>query len=152
MRWTEKAKRLLWILVMTCLSGMSFGCKGDGKVNPYIAQRVWELTSEDPVTVQAAIDFLLNQKPRNVVPALMENLDDMHPLAVRKVLIQDMRNSAAPIRRYEPEKVCDLIAALLHHATGVSHGTIYNGASDTQRIKAIAAWQTWWNANKQYYQ
>ena len=42
--------------------------------------------------------------------------------------------------------------ALLHHVTGISHGNIYNGAGDSQRIKTIAAWQTWWSANKQYYQ
>jgi hypothetical protein len=152
MRWAKKVRPVVWLVTLLCVAGSGIGCKGEGKVKPYVAQRVWDLTGDDAVTVQAAIDFLLNQNPKYVVPALMEKLDDMNPLAVQNVLIQDMRDPAAPVRRYQPKKYCDLIAALLHHVTGISHGNIYNGAGDTQRIKTIAAWQTWWSANQQYYQ
>ena len=134
-------------LLMTALPG----CKGPHRVDPVIAARVWELTSDDPITVQAALDFLLSQEPALVIPAIMENIDDLHPLTVKSVLIQDLRRPSRTPRRYHPQKFCDLLAALLFHITGHQNTYIYDGATDAQRLEAIAGWQKWWDENKKHY-
>jgi len=137
-------------MLITALAQLA-GCKRTPTVDPAIAERVWELTSEDPAVVQAAVDFLLAQNPKIVVPALMQNIDDLHVLKVKSVIVQDLRRTGTPRRRYRPKKFCDLLAALLHHTTGQSFGYIYDGASDLERVKTIAKWQDWWSENRQYY-
>jgi len=132
------------------------GCKGRKEgLKPAIATRVWQLTSSDPVEVQAAIDFLLSQDKRDVVPALMAHIDDLHPLHVQRVVVQDLRDAAAPVRRYRPKKFCDLLAALLHHVTGENFGYIYDGeeggVTDADRLETIALWQKWWSENWRRY-
>jgi hypothetical protein len=128
------------------------GCtKQPPQVNPQVAARVWELTSDDPVVVQAAVDFLLSQDRKLVVPALMERVSDLNSLAVQRVIVQDTRDPAAPKRIYHPKKYCDLIAALLQQKTGQNFGYIYDGATDRQRLQVIAAWQTWWSKNREKY-
>jgi hypothetical protein len=94
---------------------------------------------------------LLSQDRRLVVPALMENVAELHQLKVQSVVIQDFRDPAKPRQRYHPKKFCDLVALLLHCKTGKNFGYIYDGAKDVERVKTIARWQQWWSENRDKY-
>ena len=128
------------------------GCGRSGtSVDPQVAARVWDLTSDEAVVVQAAVDFLVAQDAKLVVPALMERIDDLHELKVQRVILQDVRRGARPQRILHPKKYCDLVASLLQQKTGQSFGNLADGASDAQRLKTIAAWQQWWKQNQAKY-
>lgn len=48
------------------------------------------------------------------------------------------------MRHYGPQKVIDVIAAILNQITGQHWGDIYNGGSDAQRNKEYLDWVVWY--------
>lgn len=144
-------KTIGWSVALAMVVMTMAGCSREPAEDPGISQRVWQLSSEDPMVVQAAVDFLLSQDQKLVVPSLMTRVSEMKLLAVPRVMIQDVRKPAKPLKIYHPKKTCDLIALLLSIKTGQSFGNIYDGATDANRLKTIGSWQNWWNANKQRY-
>jgi len=76
------------------------------------------------------------------VPAIIKNMDDRRPLPVRYIALENKSPQAfEAIRQYRPERVVDALAAILNQVTGQHFGFIYNGASDVERAKTVAAWR-----------
>jgi len=76
------------------------------------------------------------------VPAIIRQMDDRRRLPdPRMALRNKMPDAFEAIRQYGPIEVVDALAAILNQLTGRDFGSIYNGATDDERNKAVQGWR-----------
>jgi len=92
----------------------------------------------DPKTEQAAFGDL-EALGCPAVPAIIRHMEDWRNLPDPTIALRNKSPDAFEARRfYGPAKVVDALAAILNQITGQSFGFIYNGATDTERAKAVS--------------
>jgi len=110
----------------------------DAKVRALVEKAVAAKNGEQQ---QAAFDAVINLDCA-AVPALGTLLGDSRPLPTRYLRLENRATDAfEKFRQYGPETVTDAVAAILNHITGQHFGSIYNGATPSERDKAVAAWR-----------
>ncbi len=78
------------------------------------------------------------------VPAIIHNMNDMRDLPVKHIQLENKSSQAwEAIRHYGPQKVIDVLAAILNQITGAIFGEIHNGGVDKERVKAYHGWINW---------
>ncbi len=84
------------------------------------------------------------------VPAIIHNLNDMRDLPVKHIQLENKSPQAwEAIRHYGPQKVIDVLAAILNQITGEIFGEIHNGGTDKERVKAYHGWINWLSRPKE---
>ncbi len=86
----------------------------------------------------------LEELGQAAVPAIIHNMNDMRDLPVKHVQLENKSSQAwEAIRHYGPQKVIDVLAAILNQITGEFFGEIHNGGTDKERLKAYHGWINW---------
>jgi hypothetical protein len=81
---------------------------------------------------------------QQAVPAIVAQMDDRRPLRNRAMALRNHEADAFEgSRYYGPELVVDALSAILNQITGVSFGSIENGASNSDRDAAVAGWRVY---------
>ena len=76
------------------------------------------------------------------VPAIVKHLDDRRKLPIAYIRLYNKNPDAfEEFRQYGPEVLTDALAAILNQLTGQHFGFIYNGATEEERAKVVAAWR-----------
>ena len=83
------------------------------------------------------------------MPAIIHKMNDMRDLPVKHIQLQNKSPQAwEAFRHYGPQKVIDVLDAILNQITGEYLGDIHNGGTDKQRLKAYHAWINWLSKQK----
>jgi hypothetical protein len=78
------------------------------------------------------------------VPAIIKRMDDRRTLPDPTIaLVNKSPDAFEGLRHYGPKKVVDALAAILNQLTGEDFGSIYNGATDEERTRAVNRWRDW---------
>lgn len=108
-----------------------------------LQRRVRELVARlggRPDDVAQALEDLLGMG-REAVPCVVCELEGAREaIAVRSVRVSAGRGALEGYAHYTPEEKVDLLDLVLTSATGVSFGSIVNGATPAQRERAIRGW------------
>jgi len=108
-----------------------------------LQRRVRELVARlggGPDDVTQSIADLLGMG-RQAVPCVVCELEGAREaIPVRSVRVSTGRGALEGYAHYTPEEKVDLLDMVLTSATGVSFGSIVNGATSTQRERAIRGW------------
>ncbi len=79
---------------------------------------------------------------QSAVPAIIDLMDDRRDLPLKQIMLRNFSPDAfEAVRYYGPDKVVDALAAILNQLTYESFGSIYNGATDDERARAVAGWR-----------
>jgi len=82
-----------------------------------------------------------------VIPHLICRLDDMRPLAIRDITLENKSQDAfETFRNYSPETVHDALAAILNQITGHHFLFVYNGSTLNEREENKEKWVDWYNS------
>src|SRR5262245_36250906 len=80
----------------------------------------------------------------SAVPSIIGRMDDRRKLPDPRISLENKSPDAFEgLRHYGPEKVVDVLAAILNQITGQHFGFIYNGATDADRKKTVQGWRDW---------
>ena len=110
----------------------------DAKVRALVAKA---MAAKTPDEQQGALDAVISLDCA-AVPALGKFVGDTRPLPVRYLRLENRAKDAfESFRQYGPETLTDAVAAILNHITGQHFGSIYNGATTSERDKAVAGWR-----------
>jgi hypothetical protein len=114
-------------------------CMPSSEIDKRVAALI-EKMSDQKTEQQAFTDLESLGCP--AVPAIIERMDDRRKLPEPRISLQNKSPDAFEgLRHYGPEKVVDALAAILNQITGKDFGFIYNGATDTERDKAVSGWR-----------
>ncbi len=91
----------------------------------------------------------LEEMDKEAVPAIIQYMNDMRELPVKHIQLENKSpNSWEKYRHYGPQKVIDVLAAILNQVTGEYFGEIHNGGTDKQRVNAYHGWINWLSRQK----
>ncbi len=86
----------------------------------------------------------LEELGNDAVPAIIHHMNDMRDLPVKHIQLENKSPQAwEAFRHYGPQKVIDVLAAILNQITGEFFGEIHNGGTDKERLKAYRGWVNW---------
>ena len=122
--------------------------KADPRLPDYAqAHRLIQQLAHLPKTANSAdaqqriFDQIEALGPR-AVPAIIAQMDDRRPLAVKAIALTNKSPDAFEGRRfYSPDLVVDALAALLNQITGEGFGNIESGGSDRTRRATVDGWR-----------
>lgn len=124
-------------LLPSCASGRS-----DESLESRVSKLVDQMTKSERVEKMAfgELESLGNQ----AVPYLVSHLDDMRPLAEKKISLTNKASDAFEgVRQYSPNTVHDALAAILNQITGQNFVFVYNGATPRERDENRRKWIEW---------
>jgi len=134
-------KTVLYVfLLMSVLTGAnSYAQRSSPKIDKRVAALI-ERMSDQKTEQQAFADLESLGCP--AVPAIIERMDDRRKLPDPNIALRNKSPDAFENQRYYgPKKIVDALAAILNQITGRDFGSIYNGATDAERDKAVHGWR-----------
>ena len=135
------ARRLVVLTALSLLIGCASG-RGNELLGSRISRLVDRMTESKESESQALKE--LESLESQAVPYLVGHLDDLRPLAERKIILA---NKAPGIfegaRYYTPDTVHDALAAILNQITGQNFVFVYNGATLLERNENRRKWVEW---------
>jgi hypothetical protein len=76
------------------------------------------------------------------VPAIIHRMNDRRRLPDPYIsFVNKSPDAFEALLNYGPQEVVDALAAILNQITGRHFGSIYNGATDTERTKTVQGWR-----------
>jgi len=82
-----------------------------------------------------------------IVPHLICHLNDMRPVAMSEITLEnDWPSAFEALRHYGPKTVHDALAAILNQITGQRFLFVYNGATPQEREENRKKWIVWYNS------
>ena len=102
----------------------------------------------DPKKAEAAYKKL-EKLGAKAVPAIIMNMDERRDLPVKHITLAiKSKNAFEAYRHYGPQKIIDVLAAILNQITGKSFGEISNGGTGAQRTRVYEGWVAWLSDQK----
>jgi hypothetical protein len=142
--WRTPALAAVLVMLAACATSpvVSESSRIHAEVNEIIQEIEALPTGPTSASKQQALFDQLVAKGSQAVPAIVELMDDRHPLPVPMISLENESPGAFEGRRhYGPKLMVDALAAVLNQITGENFGSIYNGASEQERRSAVNAWR-----------
>jgi hypothetical protein len=124
---------------MFVLMGASYGQHSSTKIDKRVAALIEKMANQK-TEQQAFAD--LESLGCQAVPTIIERMDDRRKLPDPNISLRNKSPDAFESQRfYGPKEIVDALAAILNQITGRDFGSIYNGATDAERDKAVHGWR-----------
>jgi len=114
-------------------------------VSGHVSNLINQMTLSEKSGTEAFSE--LESMGTDAVPYLICHLDDMRPVAMKGVTLENKSPGAfEALRHYGPKTIHDAVAAILNQTTHKSFLSVYNGATKDERIENQRRWMEWYES------